>query len=433
MLMFEPKKFLRIVIGVALSVLLGTTAMIFVYALPNDRVVRNVRAGLELYEREGNYPSWALGEHSRLDNFTDAIFLLEVTHPIDGVINSAMLNPRYGLTSDEKPVDALIQALRGDTTGLAEINYPRYWHGALLILKPLLIATQVNHVRMIVAYADFILFVTALLMFQKILGTRIAVAFAAAVMTLNLVSVSMSFQFSAVYAVTLSALIVMLKKNRRLFDDALYEYFFAAVGILVAFTDLLTYPIFSVGLPLTTWYLLNRRALLEKTSAHVLKSMVGLLTAWGVGYFGMWSGKWLVAQLLTGRDVLSDALGQVMSYLQISDALTAAGWQITTADALQRIVAVGGHGPIRIFLFAAIILLTVALIRYRREISVSPRKILPYLLPAMLPFVWVALASGHSHIHAFFVYRGLAVTVFALTCAAMEILSSAQKKQPPII
>jgi len=46
----------------------------------------------------------------------------------------------------------------------------------------------------------------------------------------------------------------------------------------------------------------------------------------------------------------------------------------------------------------------------------------------MLPFVWVALASGHSHIHAFFVYRGLAVTVFALTCAAMEISSSAQKK-----
>ena len=428
--MFEPKKFLRIVIGVALSVLLGTAAMIFVYALPNDRVVKNVQDGLRIYEREGNYPSWGSGEHSKLDNFTDAIMLLNATHPVTDVVRSAMLNPRYRPqllpTENEKPVDTLIRVMHGDTTGLTEVDYPRYWHGYLVILKPLLTVAKVNHVRMLMSYADFILFVAALLMFQKVLGTRIAVAFAAVVMTINLVSVSMSFQYSSIYVVTLFALIVMLKKNRRLFDDDWYPYFFAAVGILVAFTDLLTYPIVSVGLPLTTWYLLNRRALLEKTSAHVLKSRVGLLTAWGVGYFGMWSGKWLVAQILTGRDVLSDALGQVMSYLQISDALTAAGWQITTADALQRIVAVGGHGPIRIFLFAAIILLTVSLIRRRREISLSPRKILPYLLPAMLPFIWVALASGHSHNHAFFVYRGLAVAVFSLTCAAMEILSSAQ-------
>ena len=50
-------------------------------------------------------------------------------------------------------------------------------------------------------------------------------------MTLNLVSVSMSFQFSAIYVVTMVAVIVMLKKNRRLFDDELYPYFFAAIGL----------------------------------------------------------------------------------------------------------------------------------------------------------------------------------------------------------
>lgn len=421
--MFSPKKFFRIIIGVALSVLIGTASMIFVYSLPNDRVVRNVRAGLQLYEREGNYPSWALGEHSRLDNFTDAIILLEVTNPINSVINSAMLNPRYGLPNDEEPVDALIQVLRGDTTGLSEINYPRYWHGSLLILKPLLMATQVNHVRMLIAYADFILFVTTLLLFQKVLGTRLAIAFAAAVMTINLVSVSMSFAFSTVYAVTMFAIIFMLKKNRRLFDDDLYCYFFAAVGILVAFTDLLSYPLFSIGMPLITWYLLNRQSLREKNSAHVLKLMLGLLTAWGIGYAGMWSGKWFVAQFLTGQDVLSDALHQVMHYTQAVDTLAAAGWQITSFGALQRIIAVLGHGTIRIFFFAAIILLVYLLIRRRREISVTPRKILPYLLPATLPFIWVLLASGHSHIHAFFVYRIFAVTVFALTCLALEILS----------
>ena len=414
------KKFLKIIAGVALSIFIGAALMILTYSLPTEQVVQNVREGLPLYEREGTYPSWALGEHSKLDNFTDAIILLEVTHPIKNTVDSAMLNPRFGLRQDEEPVDALIKVLRGDTTGLHEIIYPRYWHGYLVVFKPLLMVMKVNHLRMLLAYVDFILFVAALMMFQKVLGRVYAFAFAAAVMVLNLVSVSMSFQFSSIYIVTLTAIIFMLKKNNRLFGDDLYNYFFAAIGIIVAFTDFLTYPIFSVGLPLTVFYLLNRRELLKKNLAHVLKLMTGLLISWGVGYVGMWSGKWLISQILTGHETFTDAIHQIFVYSQINNALTQAGWQISSLGAVQRNIAVFGHGPIRIFIFVAIIFLLYFLIRYRNVLT--RRKILPYLFPAALPFVWYAVASGHSHIHAFFTYRGLAATVFALFCMMIEIL-----------
>ena len=414
------KKFLKIIAGVALSIFIGAALMILTYSLPTEQVVQNVREGLPLYEREGTYPSWALGEHSKLDNFTDAIILLEVTHPIKNTVDSAMLNPRFGLRQDEEPVDALIKVLRGDTTGLHEIIYPRYWHGYLVVFKPLLMIMKVNHLRMLLAYVDFILFVAALMMFQKVLGRVYAFAFAAAVMVLNLVSVSMSFQFSSIYIVTLTAIIFMLKKNNRLFGDDLYNYFFAAIGIIVAFTDFLTYPIFSVGLPLTVFYLLNRRELLKKNLAHVLKLMTGLLISWGVGYVGMWSGKWLISQILTGHETFTDAIHQIFVYSQINNALTQAGWQISSLGAVQRNIAVFGHGPIRIFIFVAIIFLLYFLIRYRNVLT--RRKILPYLFPAALPFVWYAVASGHSHIHAFFTYRGLAATVFALFCMVIEVL-----------
>ena len=423
--MLDLKKFLRIVIGVVVSVLIGTALMIFVYALPQERAIQNIDEGLRLYEHEGNYPSWGTGEHSKLDNFTDAIMLLEIIHPIkDGVVNSAMLNPRLWHLKDDKPVDTLIKVMHGDTDGLSEINYPRYWHGYLLILKPMLLMAKVNHVRMLMAYADFILFVVALLLFQKILGAKISLAFAAAVMTLNLVSVSMSFQFSAIYVVTMVAVIVMLKKNRRLFDDELYPYFFAAIGIAVAFTDFLTYPIFSVALPLMVWYLLNRRELLKEKISRVLKFMTGFLISWGVGYAGMWSGKWIIAQILTGENILMNGLHQVMVHTQVTNDLVNDGWQLTWYSAIQRNIAVLGHGPIRIFMFAAIIALIYLLIRYRKKIFVTPRRILPYLLPAALPFVWYLAASGHSHVHAFFTYRGLAATVFALSCLAIEIFSA---------
>ncbi|MBQ7494059.1 MAG: hypothetical protein IJT47_06505 [Selenomonadaceae bacterium] len=423
--MFDLKKFLRIIIGVALSVLIGAALMIFIYALPNERAVENIREALPLYEREGTYPSWALGEHSKLDNFTDAIMLLEVIHPTTDLIDAAMLNPRFGLTQEEKPVDALIKILRGDSEGLSEIIYPRYWHGYLVILKPLLLLMKANHARIFLAYGVFVLFVAALLLCQKILGTAHALALAAAVMILNLVSLSMSFQFAPIYFITLTAIIFMLKKNRRLFDDDSYNYFFAAVGILIAFFDFLTYPIFSVGMLLSFWYVLNRRELLAEKISVVLKMMSGLLISWGVGYVGMWSGKWIVSQILTGYETFANAIHQVAVYSRVENDLANVGWQITSLGAIQRNIAVLGHGPIRIFLFAAIIFLLYVLIVRRRNLS--RRKILPYLFPAALPFVWYALASGHSHIHAFFTYRGLAATVFALACMAIELF---QKKKP---
>ena len=423
--MFDLKKFLRIIIGVALSVLIGAALMIFIYALPNERAVENIREALPLYEREGNYPSWALGEHSKLDNFTDAIMLLEVIHPTTDLIDAAMLNPRFGLTQEEKPVDALIKILRGDSEGLSEIIYPRYWHGYLVILKPLLLLMKANHARIFLAYGVFVLFVAALLLCQKILGTAHALALAAAVMILNLVSLSMSFQFAPIYFITFTAIIFMLKKNRQLFDDDSYNYFFAAVGILIAFFDFLTYPIFSAGMLLSFWYVLNRRELLAEKISVVLKMMSGLLISWGVGYVGMWSGKWIVSQILTGFETFANAIHQVAVYSRVENDLANVGWQITSLGAIQRNIAVLGHGPIRIFLFAAIIFLLYVLIVRRRNLS--RRKILPYLFPAALPFVWYALASGHSHIHAFFTYRGLAATVFALACMATELF---QKKKP---
>ncbi|MBD3880004.1 MAG: hypothetical protein SR1Q5_10090 [Quinella sp. 1Q5] len=415
--MLNTHKLLKIIIGIVLSVFIGAGLMIFVYSLPTEHVIQNVQKGLRIYEREGNYPTWGSGEHSKLDNFTDAIMILEVTHPIADTVRAAMLNPRFGPMQDEKPVNTLIKVMHDDMSGLTEINYPRYWHGYLVILKPMLMMAKVNHVRMLMAYTDFILFVAALLMIYKTFGMPHAIAFAAVVMTINLVSVSMSFQFSSIYVVTLTAIIIMLKKNRRLIDDDLYPYFFAAIGIIVAFTDFLTYPIFSVGLPLIVFYLLNKDT--------PLKVMGGNFISWGVGYAGMWSGKWIAAYVLTGQNVLMDGLHQIMVHARVVSDHAAAGWQISFLSAIQRNIATLGHGPIRIFLFIGIIALLYVLISRRHLIT--RRIVLPYLLPAALPFAWYVLASGHSHIHAFFTYRSLAVTVFALACLAIELW---QKKKP---
>ena len=176
---------------------------------------------------------------------------------------------------------------------------------------------------------------------------------------------------------------------------------------------------------LTFWYVLNRRELLKEKLRAIFKMMTSLLISWGVGYGGMWSGKWIVSQILTGYETFANAIHQVAVYSRVENDLANAGWQITSLGAIQRNIAVLGHGTIKIFLFAAIIFMLYIFISRRKFLT--RRKILPYLFPAALPFVWYATLSGHSHIHAFFTYRSLAATVFALFCMATEIF---QKKKP---
>ena len=412
--MFDARKFFRIIVGVVLSVAIGAGLMIFVYALPNERVVKNIQADLSLYAREDIAPKWGRSEHSHLDYFTEAIMLDEASHPVDGVVRTAMLNPRYRFTDGERPVEVLIQTMNGDMSGVEEVFYSRYWHGYLTVLKPLLMLFKVNHLRMLLSYAVFITFVVALISCQKILGTAHALAFAAVAMVLNLVSVSLSFQYQTVYFITVAAMIIMLKKNRRLQDDGRYPEFFAAVGIMIAFFDFLTYPIFSVSMLLVLWHVLN-------PSSRPLKSMGSLLMAWGVGYGGMWSGKWIVSDILTGHGTIASAVNQVSTYVLLNDTLSNQNWDITLLSAIRRNVSTFGDGPIKIFLFVAIILFVRFLFKHRHIIT--RRLSLPYLLPATLPFVWYAAISGHSHIHAFFTYRSLAATLFALTCMVIEILS----------
>ena len=420
--MLNTKKFLRIVVGIALSVFIGAALMTFVYALPSEKAIRNIQADLSTYKREGDAPKWARSEQSHLDYFTEAIMLDEATHPVDGIIRSAMLNPRYRFADGERPVDVLVKVMNDEKTELEEVFYSRYWHGYLVILKPLLMMFKVNHLRMFLAYGVFILFVVVLLLFRKALGMSYALALAAAVMILNLVSLSMSFQYETIYFITMSAIIFMLRKNRCLFDNDWYNYLFAAVGVSIAFFDFLTYPIFSVAMMLTLWYVLNLRKLQK---FNVIKMMTGFLISWGTGYVGMWAGKWIVSDLLTGYGTILNAVNQIFTYTLLNDDLNEAAWQITTLSAIGRNLAVFGDGPIKIFLLAGIIALLYILIRYRR--SLTRRMILPYLFPAALPFIWYAAISGHSHIHAFFTYRSLAATIFALACMSIEIWQRRKK------
>ena len=81
------------------------------------------------------------------------------------------------------------------------------------------------------------------------------------------------------------------------------------LGVVTAFCDLLVTPILTLGLPLVCWLLEPQQRLRAGTPQCGV--VVGGSLAWGVGYLLCWASKWVLAGLITGQNVIADALHQI--------------------------------------------------------------------------------------------------------------------------
>lgn len=268
---------------------------------------------MNIYQREGNYPSWAPGKASaQLDNFTDSIMVRNAIFPGTGnLIEDAMLNPKYSYRGASQ-TDSLLKELQGETENREVSCYARYWHGYLLYLKPLLILRPIKDIRMLNGTLQLLLAFYLFWLISKKMDSKYSWAFLLSYVMLNPVSLAMSFQYTSMYYIMMLGSIYMLKKWNTDWFSGKYVLFFTTMGTLTAFFDFLTYPLVSYGIPMVLMLLLsNQEKLLDKKITGIHMVVKGAV-AWGLGYSGMYIGKWLMSWLLTGHNTLMEASGQAL-------------------------------------------------------------------------------------------------------------------------
>ena len=92
-----------------------------------------------VYKVERDAPRWGNVVHTRLDNFTTSIMLMEAAYPAEGkILNSALLNPSWPIRNGSAAGTLVEVSQNNFQAENAAWIYPRYWHGYLVFLKPLL-------------------------------------------------------------------------------------------------------------------------------------------------------------------------------------------------------------------------------------------------------------------------------------------------------
>lgn len=401
---------LKCFVCLLLSILAGILLITCVYILPTGRMLTQADRSLPVFENEGTSFCWAPEERSaRLDGFTDAIMLQTAVYVRDeNPMKAAMRNDRMEFSEGKlDPAGSLKQYVYGNRSGYV-VSYARYWHGYLLFLKPLLLFFSLSDIRMMNAAFQLILAAGVLLLAFRKRGLRLALPMGLALLVINPVSTALSMQFSSIYYLTLLGLLIMLLTES--WDRSWGYLVFLFLGIGTTFFDFLTYPACAVGTCLALQALMSR----ADGKTRLLKT-VGSGAAWAFGYGGMWSGKWLAASLITGTNVLRDAMEQAQ-YRSGGEVTAAEGGVSATFGAvLGRNLGVLANPATAVIVLVLLGLLVWLLATKRCRFAVERASLLSLAIAFAVPFVWYFLLRNHSLVHCWMTYRNLSAAVFALS------------------
>ena len=275
--------------------------------LPAEPADTNIAEACEVFRKDGLYP--AAG--SRIsDNYTDAVMLLiSKTDSQEVKYKKFFTSPLYTVKQtsanwkDLYPLDTLCKH------GLkpVKITYSRYWHGYQVVLKPLLHFLNYGQIRDFNLYLQFGLFVIMLWLMWLKRTYGLILGWILSYLILNPLAMSMNMTYSIAYYIAVFASILVFTLGNKIEKRITWPIFFMMVGMSICYFDFLTYPVATIGVPLTILFYLNP----PKNTKEMLENLILCVMFWGIGYVGMWIMRWILCALLTDINILKDALGAV--------------------------------------------------------------------------------------------------------------------------
>ena len=405
----------KMILMLIIGILIGTGLLWLVFLLPEKNIYRHGAISLQTLADEGLYPSVGNSPADKLDNWTDSIMLgtaFYVEKDVTPLDRAMSVYQPVITTESADPLTAAFAYVNGmDYVG--GLSYSRYWHGYLTILRPLLLLTDYDGIRVCnnIGVILTLLFIFGALIWKKYYSLIIPIALT--FLFLRPLAIMFSLQYSSVYYVSSLNILWIILCHSKLEEHFRYLFLFLLNGMLTGYLDLLTYPIVSLGFPLAIFLATQKGLSWIGQCKRVLYASV----AWGLGYLGIWAGKWLISSLILKKNVFTEAIGSARFRISANSG----NRDFSRLEVCRKNMEVCFSN----IQFIAIFILAVSILYFIRKnrkcLLNAVLNTLPHLLVACIPFIWYIVFANHSYIHFFFTYRDLAITVCSLTYLCFAI------------
>lgn len=290
-----------------------------------------------------------------------------------------------------------------DLADAAAFEYPRYWHGYLVILKPFFSLFDYSDFKIINQAVQLIIIILIICLMIKRNMKKYLIGFVPMLIIWNPATIGVSLQYAACFYVSMiSSIVILLRKNIKR-----YWLLFLTCGILTSYLDFLTYPIVTYGIPMIFAVLIMKEERKE-TERHPLYIAISNAIYWGIGYLGMWASKWIIGTALTDRNVIADAFSNVES--RTSNLVD--GQQITRLGTVIRLVKATFFKWPYVIMFV-IVILVIFMACKRITLKDNVQFVVTLLFLGIIPVMWFIACANHSYIHPRLVYRDWGITILS--------------------
>ena len=398
----------------------GLFLMLIAHLLPVDKMKSNVASSADTITKEFEDSLVIDGYNATLTgNFTDSLMLEFAIYDSPHSVIEQIMHMYIGESNNADewwPGVSLVDYLNGKEQ--KEVEYSRYWHGYLVILKPLLMFLSFNSVRLLNSVLQLSLLAICLIALSNKGYSKIAISLA--------VSMPFMFFFSSFASLSLSICIYLLLLEMLLiafFFEKFKKYegfitFFILFGSATAFFDFLTYPVVTLAIPMCAFLAFNEEDKLKNNLLIIFKYSL----SWGIGYLFMWASKWIIATIFTKNNTITDALNTVS--LRTSDAPDSGRIKSYFECLKLNLSPFANRAFACAFVLILIYIVVNLIVQYKNKKQISFERAIPVLVIALIPFAWWFVCLNHSSEHWMFTCRNFSIFVFAVMCA----FSSCTKK-----
>lgn len=410
------KKFLKKILSYFL-VYIGVTIIflaliIGTYMLPNTRIRGHVAESIKVLKEESEIDKpFFKTAGAILDTHTDSLILNIAMNKgmqeSESDVKNAVENSFYE-DSSKAGVSSLENAISDGIINNHE--YSRYWHGIQVLIRPLLIFFNYSEIRYILMVIIVLLIGITFSMIGNQLGIKYSMAFAITISLMYVILIPVSIQYSSIFLVMLGAMIgvMLLYKMKK---EKYMPLVFFIIGGVATFFDLLTYPLVTLGIPLTLAVLLENKRDKDKKLLEQIIFIIKLGILWAIGYSLLFFKKWIIASIILNKDAITLAMEQLVFRVNGSDA-----YPVNRLETIKKNFDIFFE-PIARYILLIITVIWVIMFTLYKKRNKDLKIVIPLICISIVPYIWYSAFAGHSSIHSWFTNKIQAMSIFAILSA----------------
>ncbi len=391
------KFIIQSLVTLVICVMIGAILMIIAYYIPvNDEYKANAEVIMDEQNTSADYPLIHAWEQY-FTSYRPGVF--------DGGSTIIIVRNCYREVQADHLRESMIP------------NYSRYWHGYVVLWRPLLYFIEYKDLEILLTFALFFLAMLVASDIRKKKSLLHAVFFWVYFTFTMPMIVGMCLQYVPLALIICLGLLFFLNNTKKLTGKGnAFFVFFIIIGVLTNYTDLLTYPLCTWGI-IAVWAVIMD-PVYRKPMQHLSRVILSGIS-WLIGYGGMWVGKAIFNRIILGKDAAD---------LIFREALYRSGNGEPIWNRLNALYINWRHYMYPIYAGILLVCFAIWFVSIMLKGWRLSEKRYALGIIALSSPVWYFVLGNHTRIHHLFTYRIYGVMIMAALGLMIESIPGRSEK-----